>query len=693
MAEWLLEIFSEEIPACMQKGAQLQLKALTETLLQEEGISFERVRTFITPRRLAMVVDGLPLQTSEKVEEKKGPRIDAPQAAIAGFLKTVGIGREECEVKDTPKGQFLFFTQKVRGQPLRDILSHLAPSLLEKIRWPKSMRWGELSATWVRPIRGLLSLFEGEVVPFSYAGVEASHWTKGHRFLAPKPFRVENFKDYEKKLRDHFVILDGEERRTLIQKGINHIAQDLTPLEDDSLLEEVTGLVEWPIVLRGGVDAHFMNLPSEVITTPMRVHQRYFPFLNDQGKLAACFGIIANVETRDQGKTIVTGNERVLRARLADAQFFWDQDQKKPLDHFNISLKTRLFHQHLGSLFDKVERLIILSSRMAVKIGVDPKPIRQAALLSKADLASQMVGEFPELQGVMGGNYALNQGEGPEVARAIEEHYWPKVSGGKIPNAIPSLILSMVDRLDTLMGFFAIGITPTGSKDPFALRRAALGLISLSFNPHFSLPMVDILEWAYEAYSWSTLTPPLLKNKEQAVRDLWQFLLERFKFSLRADQGSSYDHVDAVLTVAHENSTFSDLALRVKALDQLMDGEDGKNLLIAYKRASHILKIEEEKDKRLYEGHILEEILKEPEEKALFINLSSKSLEIQDLVKTCNFIKAVQDLAMIRPYVDQFFDKVVVNTMEKDVRENRLHLLSFLRQTLHQVADFSKIES
>jgi len=694
MAEWLLEILSEEIPSRMQKQAQEQLETLTQTHLEKEGLSFQSIRTFVTPRRLTLVVEGLPLQTNEKLDEKKGPRIDAPPAALEGFFKAENVSREDCTVKETPKGTFYFLMKKEPGRPTQEILSTIVPTLLDQFRWPKSMRWGSLSTPWVRPIRGFLSILDGEVVPFTYANITASNKTQGHRFLAPEPFTVKDFKEYQEKLRKHFVILDWAERRSLIHQGMTKIARDakLNLLEDEALLDEVAGLVEWPVPLKGAVDPHFMNLPLEVITTPMRVHQRYFPFVDAHGKLAPYFGVIANTDTRDQGKTIVLGNERVLRARLADAQFFWEQDQKKPLDHFNNALKTRLFHQHLGSLFDKVQRLIKLSTFIAPLAGTDPKVVSRAALLCKADLASHMVGEFPELQGIMGRYYAQNQGEAPEVARAIEEHYWPKVSGGPIPEALPSLTLAIADRVDSLMGFFSIGITPSGSKDPFALRRAGLSLIALSMNPHFSLSILDLLSVAYDAYPWSELASPGLKTKEEAIKDLWLFLLERFKFMQREGQGSPYDHVDAVLSVAHANPSFSDLALRTQALDQLMKKEDGQNLLVAYKRASNILKIEEEKDKLKYDGNIVENQLNQEEEINLFKNIQLKSPEIQSLVKKGDFVKSVQELATLRPYVDQFFDKVIVNAEDKALRKNRLHLLAIFRKTLHQVADFSKIE-
>ncbi len=693
MAEWLFEIFSEEIPSRMQQDGAQQFNELARVHLEEQGLTFENIRTFVTPRRLTLVVEGLPLETTEKLEERKGPNVEAPSAAIEGFLKSAGVQKEDCIVKETPKGSFLFVNKIHPGQPTPKILANISLSILEKFRWPKSMRWGSLDVTWVRPIRGLLCIFDGKVVPFSYANITSTNETKGHRFLSPEPFKISDFNDYEEKLRKHHVILDWQERRTLIEKEIGQVAGSLKPIEDKTLLDEVTGLVEWPVILKGKVDEQFMQLPPEVIITPMRVHQRYFPLIDNQGKLAPSFGLVSNIKSIDDNKKITIGNERVLRARLADAQFFWAQDQKQPLEQFNVALKKRLFHKSLGTIFDKVERLRKLSSYIAKSIHTEPKVVERAALLSKADLASQMVGEFPELQGTMGRYYAQNQGEPTEVYQAIEQHYWPKASGEAIPEKIPSLVLAIADRLDTLVGFFAVGITPSGSKDPFALRRASLGLISLALNPHFSLSIPEAIGWAYDTYPWDEMSVPNLLSKDAIISALWKFLLERFKFAMRDGQGSPYDHVDAVLSVAHESPIFSTLALRVQALDQLMDGDDGKNLLAAYKRASNILRIEEEKDKLKYGGDVLPDKLEAPEEKNLFESLSIKAPSIQELINNGNFIQAAQDLATLRPNVDQFFEKVVVNADADKLRKNRLHLLAFLRKTLHQVADFSKIES
>ncbi len=703
MAEWLLEIFSEEIPSRMQKGAQEQLGALAKAHLLKEGLSFNTIHTFVTPRRLTLVVEGLPLRTPEKIEEKRGPRIDASPAALEGFLKGENVRREDCVVKETPKGNFLFVVKKEPGGSTPEILSSLTPRLLEQFRWAKSMRWGNISTPWVRPIRNFLSLFEGNIVPFSYAGVNSSNQTQGHRFLAPGPFTVHNFEDYQEKLRKHFVILDWNERRSLIHQGMTQIAQEsnLKLLEDEALLDEVAGLVEWPVPLKGAVDSHFMNLPREVITTPMRVHQRYFPFENANGKLAPTFGVVANLETRDKGKTIVIGNERVLRARLADAQFFWEQDQKKPLETYNTNLKTRLFHQQLGSLFDKVERLIKLSSHIAKTLKADPqtmKWVERAALLSKADLASHMVGEFPELQGIMGRYYAQNQGEASEVSQAIEEHYWPiNANDKRIPTTIESIILAIADRIDTLVGFFAIGIIPSGSKDPFALRRAGHALIRLCRESE-KLPEISILnllEKAYDTYEWSNVTPPHLKSKEETVRDLWKFLIECYKFWLKAF-GVRHDYIDAVLGVADEDSNFKSLHGRAASLvlnSQLQQfSQNNLDLLTAYKRAANILKIESTKDKKSYEEGVREDLLIAPEEKQLFTRLSEESAKIQALAQEKKYSEAIQRLATLRDPVDLFFDKVMVNVKEDAVRTNRLHLLALLRKTFHQVADFSKIE-
>lgn len=703
MAEWLFEIFSEEMPSAVQQGAQEQLWNLAEAELTKANLYFETIRTFSTPRRLTLVVDGLPLQTLERTEEKKGPREDALPTAIEGFLKNAQVTREECVLQKTPKGMFLFAVKKAPPQPTEEVLTDLSLSILKAFRWPRTMRWPLSETPWIRPLRGFVNLFDGKLIPFSYAGVEAFAFTRGHRFMAPVPFEVKNFEDYKQKLREHFVILDRAERQALIKQEVARLAQaaGLIAWDEDRLLDEVTGLTEWPVALKGKIEDQFMDLPLEVITTPMRVHQRYVPLRHAEDQKIQAFVVISNVE--DRTGHIIEGNEKVLRARLADAKFFWDQDRKYPLEHFNIGLATRLFHHHLGSLSDKVRRLEKVAPLIAKTIGVDEILTQRATLLSKSDLMSQMVNEFPELQGIMGRYYAVHQGEPAEVALAIEEQYLPKGMGGGLPVSDPGKCLAIADRVDTLIGFFAIGIEPTGSKDPYALRRAALGLIGilLECSPiswgeisglDNKISLLHILEKAYESYPWGELSPPLLKSKEETVKSVRNFLLERFKFFLREKYSSPYDHVDAVLSIANSGGSFASLAARVAALGDLLNTEAGQNLRSASKRATNILRIAEENEGCEYEGKINESLLIQPQERSLFDSIQSKLPEITVLSQQGQFSQAVRSLSDLRAPVDAFFEAVTVNTSDEKTRHNRLHLLALMRKTLHQVANFSKLE-
>ena len=693
MAEWLFEILSEEIPSRMQRGAQEQLARLAGQFLEKEGLAFSALNTYVTPRRLTLVVEGLPTAQPAQTEERKGPRTDAPEAALEGFMKSTGLSLDQCEVREVGKAQFYFAVVHKPGLETAEVLPRIALQILKEFKWPKSMRWNG-PESWVRPLRGLVCLFEGQSLPLHYVDVSAQDQTRGHRFLSQGPFSVNNFADYKKKLHDAHVVLDFEERRQIIEKRLHEIAsQENAKLHEDvALLDEVAGLVEWPVVLKGSIDPQFMSLPEEVLITPMRVHQRYFPLRTLEGKLAPAFLVVANTSTQDQGKTVIIGNERVLRARLSDAQFFFEQDLKKPLASYNEALAHRMFHAQLGTLADKVERLAKLMQFLAPVAGVNTAEAERAALLAKADLATQMVGEFPELQGIMGRIYTLIQTEKAEIAHAIEEHYWPKGSNDQIPQHPLSVALAIADRVDSLIGFFAINITPTGSKDPFALRRAALGLIQLILEAPFALDLRALLKAAYQNYKWNHLKPEILNSEEDTLNLIWDFLMERLKFFLRDQWGSDYDHVEAVLALASAENDLARLAKRVKALESFLNTEDGENLVTGFKRAANILKIEEGKDKTSYTPNPQPELLAQDEEKVLFQALNALKPELNSLMNEALYDAAMGRLAHLRGDIDRFFESVTVNDSNAAVRQNRLKLLALIYQALIQVADFSKLE-
>lgn len=695
MAEWLFEIFSEEIPSRMQTNAQKQLNELATELLRANSLHFDSISTFVTPRRLALHVEGLVASQPDKEEERRGPRADAPQQAIDGFLSSTGLTLEQCEQRETPKGTFLFAIQLIKGRPTLDVLPTVATQILDRFHWPKSMRWGDCKESWVRPLRGFLCIFDGQIVPFTYGGLTSSNTTLGHRFMSSGHITANSFKEYKEELATSHVILDWNKRRTLIKKSVEELASSVSciPSPDEALLNEVSGLVELPVPLLGKVDEEFMELPEEVITTPMRVHQRYFPLRDKRtGKLAPHFVVMANTQTKDNGKTVTIGNERVLRARLADARFFWKQDQLQPLESYNEGLKQLLFHQKLGAIAEKVERLEKLSEWLAKVTNCPPKPVIAAAKLCKADLATLMVGEFPELQGIMGRCYALHQGVDAEVASAIEEHYWPVGAGGQVPTSMTSILLGLADRIDTLVGFFALSIKPTGSKDPYALRRAALSVLSLVNAADNPISLKDAFSVAYDLYDWDKIGKKTILSKEDTIEEVWTFLLDRFKHFLRDQQQSPYDHVDAVLAIADKSPDFSTLSRRVSALDDFLDTDNGTNLLAAYKRASNILRIEERNDNTRYQGQVNESLLDSPAELSLFEALNERDTPIRTAVRGENYDEVMSILSELRPTVDTFFDKVVVNVDDPNLRQNRLELLSMIRNTLHQVADFSKIE-
>ncbi|TVR82736.1 MAG: glycine--tRNA ligase subunit beta [Rhodospirillales bacterium] len=697
MAELLLELISEEIPARMQAQAADDLERLVTEALLAEHLTFTRAQAFVTPRRLALVIDGLPLRQPDVQEERRGPRADAPDRAVEGFLRSVGLSRDQVSVRETAKGSFYFADIRRPGQPTAAVAARILPGIVRAFPWPKSMRWGHGRLRWVRPLHALLLLLDGDVVDLvledaaggngpAATAIKSGRLTYGHRFLAPGPIAVEGFADYTRKLELARVIVDQRRRRSFIDHAASHEARSegLRVRPDPALLDEVAGLVEWPVVLMGRIDDAFMTVPREVLTTAMRAHQKYFALEDEAGHLAPRFIMVANTPGGDDSRAIVAGNERVLRARLADARYFWDQDRQRPLESRVADLSHRVFHAELGSDLDRVQRLEALSGHLAREIGADADAAGRAARLCKADLTTAMVGEFPELQGVMGRYYALHDGEAEAVATAIGEHYLPQGPGDRCPSAPLSVALALADRLDTLVGFFAIDEKPTGSKDPFALRRAALGVIRIILDNGLRLPLVPVAAFARSQYR---ALPPPAPNE---VPDLLAFFADRLKVHLRGE-GVRHDLVAAVFADGQEDDLVR-LLNRVGALKGFLDTDDGANLLAAYKRASNIVRIEESRDGVTYEGSSEASLLSQREEVALHAALEGVRHRLDALLGDERFAEAMSVLSELRPSVDAFFDHVTVNCEDAALRSNRLRLLSQIRAAPRRVADFSLIE-
>ncbi|CBS87556.1 glycine--tRNA ligase subunit beta [Azospirillum lipoferum] len=694
MTELLIEFFSEEIPARMQARASDDLKRLVTDKLAANGLTFTTADAHSTPRRLALVVDGLPERTADVREEKKGPRVGSPEQAVAGFLKSAGLDSlDQCEQRDTGKGVFYFAVTEKKGRETAEVLAEIIPAAMAELPWPKSMRWGTGTVRWVRPLHSIIALFGGRVLDGGYdiggtqGRIAFGNGTRGHRFLAPDAFTVESFADYKEKLRAAKVVLDREERKAKIKADAEALAaaQGLTLSPDDALLEEVAGLVEWPVVLMGSIDESFMDVPSEVLITSMRTHQKYFAVLDADGKMAPRFIVVANTETLDGGKAVVAGNERVLRARLSDAKFFWDQDRKTKLESRVPALEKITFHAKLGTVAEKVTRVQLLAAEIARAIGADSDAASRAALLCKADLVTEVVGEFPEVQGIMGRYYALGQGESADVANAIADHYKPLGPSDSCPTAPVSVAVALADKIDTLVGFFAIDEKPTGSKDPYALRRAALGVIRLVLENGLRVKLSEVFAAAHGAYTVSGFAPA-----GSVGGDLMSFFADRLKVVLR-EQGVRHDLVDAVFALGGEDDLVRLLA-RVKALQAFVGSDEGANLAAAYKRASNIVRIEEKKDGASFDQPVDAARLAQDEEKALFAALNEASATAKPLLEAEDFTGTMAALAKLRGPVDAFFDKVTVNAEDKDLRANRLRLLTQIRTTLNAVADFSKIE-
>ncbi|MFZ1415434.1 MAG: glycine--tRNA ligase subunit beta [Defluviicoccus sp.] len=698
MAELLVEILSEEIPARMQARAAEDFKRLVTAGLAKARLDFTAAQAFVTPRRLVLVVEGLPERQPDIEEERKGPRVGAPQAAIEGFLKATGLASiADAKVQESGKGSFYFMVRQIPGQPTLDALPAVLAEAVTAMPWPKSMRWGSGTFRWVRPLNNVLAILDGVPVPWSIecapggAGalsLTANDLTRGHRFLAPDEMPVSSFGDYRRKLSAAKVIIDPAERRRLIEDRAKAIAaaEGLTLKADAGLLDEVTGLVEWPVVLMGRIDEAFMGLPPEVLTTAMRAHQKYFALVHADGRLAPRFIVVANMETPDGGRTVVAGNERVLRARLADAQFFWDQDRKRPLAARVEKLSERVFHARLGSDLARTERLESLARTLARYTGADPELCSRAARLSKADLTTGLVGELPELQGIMGRYYALNDGEHEDVANAIAQHYAPLGPSDRCPRAPVAVTVALADKIDTLVGFFGIGEKPTGSGDPYALRRAALGVIRLVVEDGVRVGLRTALMRAAAGYAAGVLQT----EAAPLAAEILAFFADRLKVHLR-EQGVRHDLIAAVFATGSEDDLVRLLA-RVEALRGFLNTEDGANVLIAYRRASNIVRIEENRESVSYGGAVDPALFVQPEETHLHNELTNAHEGIAAALTAERFGEAMSILARLRAPVDAFFDQVTVNCAKAEMRANRLRLLSQIRSAPEGVADFSQIE-
>jgi len=688
MAELLLEILSEEIPARMQRRAGGDLSIVIDEAMLKNGLNYGDINYFFGPRRIGIYANEIPTFQKELPDERKGPKTDAAPQAIQGFLKAAGLSDiKEAEVRTLDKGEFYFAVIKKKGRPAAEVLKEIIEAALAQLPWPKSMRWATNPTRWVRPLHKILCVFDGHVVPVQFAGVTAGDKTLGHRFLAPGEISAATFADYAAKLRKAFVIVDPAERLELIRKGVAELAakENLTVREDIGLLNEVIGLVEWPVPLLGTIDAAFMDVPAEVLTSAMRKHQKYFALEAKDGRFSSRFALIANMTATDGGKAIIAGNEKVLRARLSDAKFFWDEDRKAKLESRVEKLSERVFQEKLGTVRDKVERIVKLAGELAPACKADAQLTMRAALLAKADLSTGMVGEFPDLQGVMGRYYALHDKEDAAVADAIAEHYSPLGPNEACPTKPISVAVSLADKIDTLVGFFAIDEKPTGSKDPFALRRAALGVIRLILENKLRLPLLDVFKKAVGIYSGK------IKADPQAIAaELLTFFADRLKVHLK-DKGIRHDLISAVFALGNEDD-LDRLVRRVEALKAFLDSDDGANLLAAYRRAANIVRIEEKKDKKSYND--LETIsgLGATEAVELMVALDGATANFQSYLLDENFSAAMTELSKLRKPVDTFFDKVTVNTDNMAQRVARLNLLSRIGACMGRVADFSKIE-
>ena len=705
MPDLLIELFSEEIPARMQTRAADDLRKLVTDGLVEAGLTYAGAAAFSTPRRLTLSIDGVTTESKAVREERKGPKVGAPDQAIDGFLRGAGVAREDLEVRDDKKGQVYFAVIEKPGRMAADIIAEVLEKAIRNFPWPKSMRWGEGSLKWVRPLHSILCILSDEagveVVPLEVDGITSGNTTRGHRFLAPDAFSVTSLDDYEAKLKRAKVVLRADERAEAIWHDATHqaFALGLEVVEDKGLLAEVAGLVEWPVVLLGRIDDDFLGLPPEVLQTSMKEHQKFFSVRNPKTELIERFVTVANMETADQGATILAGNQKVLSARLADAKFFWENDlrtvERQGMKAWTDQLSNVTFHAKLGSQAERIERIAALAREIAPSVGAKPDLAEEAARIAKADLASEMVYEFPELQGLMGQYYAKAAGHDDGVPEACLEHWQPLGPSDDVPTAPISVAVALADKIDTLTGFWAIDEKPTGSKDPFALRRAALGVIRLILENGHVLQIdrlvVNHLLVIRQHNGGRIKLSELPDNHGSLLRaNLLSFFHDRLKVFLR-DKGIRHDIIDACIAMPG-NDDLSLLVKRAEALAETLATDDGENLIQGFKRANNILTQAEEKDGVEYSYGADIKFAEDDAEKALFAALDAADAKIAPAMAAEDFSTAMTAMAALRAPIDAFFTTVQVNADSEILRRNRLNLLSRIRNICLSVADLNKID-
>lgn len=679
MPQLLIELFCEEIPARMQLGAARDFERLFGAKLTASGLTFDTLKAYVGPRRLALVVEGLPVEQAAVTEEVKGPKENAPEQAMAGFLRKVGVTQDQLVLEN---GVWMARIEKP-GRRTADALPDMLREVILSFPWPKSMRSGTSSFRWVRPLKRILFLFDGQVVPFELEGLTASNVTEGHRFLGTgQPLMVSDFDSYQKVLRDNSVILDHAERQTVILEEAREVcaAAGCELIEDQGLLEEVAGLNEWPVPILGDMDPQFLTLPPEVIKTSMRTHQKYFAVKDSSGKMAAHFVIVANIKASDGGEEIKRGNAKVLSARLSDGVFFWNEDNKAGnFDAWLKRLEGTTFHVKLGTMKQRVDRIIAISLHIALRVKANADLVVGTALYAKADLASKMVGEFPELQGVMGGYYAEAAWHNREFANAIRDHYKPQGPSDSVPESLTSAVVALADKLDTLVGFFAIDEKPTGSKDPFALRRSALGILRILREHQLRLSVEEVVA------VWFTLPGReaiASSDESKIVADILNFFADRLKVQLR-EEGRRLDVIEATLG----GNDIVDTIAKIDAIEAVLATSQGDDLLALHKRAANILsaaKVTDLPQPKIYDGI-------DPLESQLFDAVAVAAPVVKSLIKAENYKEALITLAALRQGVDAFLDGVLVNAEDADVRANRLALLRELCDLSKPIADLSKI--